>query len=306
MTSVRAITEIELPRLRPWRRGKVRELFDLGTELLVVATDRLSAFDVVFAQGIPDKGAILTRLSALWFERLADLVPHHMITADDGEIAQRVGSYPELAGRSMIVRKAEPIPLECVARGYITGSLYEAYRREGRHTLGLDLPEGLRNGDRLPEPIFTPATKSRSGHDVNLTREEARRLVGPELSDRLEALTLALYARAAEEALARGLILADTKFEFGLVDGEIVWIDEALTPDSSRYWPAEDWRPGGEQPSFDKQYVRAYLESIGWDKQPPAPQLPPDVIEATRERYREAFRRLTGRPWTGPGGPAEA
>ena len=276
--------------------GKVRDIVDLGDALLLIATDRISAFDYVLGSGIPDKGKVLTQLSAFWFDRTRDIIPNHVLTLD-------VSSYPEamrrhsdmLAGRSMLVRKTQPIPLECVARGYLSGSGWKEYVATGT-VCGVQLPPGLRESDRLPEPIFTPATKATSGHDINISEEEAARLVGPELVQRLRAYTLALYDHGVKHAESRGIILADTKFEFGqLPSGDLILIDEVMTPDSSRYWPRDQYAPGGPQPSFDKQYVRDYLEQIRWNKQPPVPSLPDDVVIRTRDKYLEAFRRLTDR-----------
>ncbi|HRI44247.1 MAG TPA: phosphoribosylaminoimidazolesuccinocarboxamide synthase [Fimbriimonadaceae bacterium] len=294
-----ALLETCLPGLAAPKRGKVREVYDLGDTLLIVATDRISAFDVVMANGVPDKGRILNQMSAFWFERFVDLCPNHLVAIDDDRIAARIGeawSEP-LRGRCAIARRAEVIPVECVARGYLTGSLYKEYRASGGGVHGLHLPSGLLDGDRLPEPIFSPATKATEGHDENISFEEMQDLVGQELAGRLRTLTLEIYSRAAEHAEAQGLILADTKFEFGLVDGELTWIDEALTPDSSRFWEESLWQPGRAQPSYDKQYVRDYLESIGWDKRPPGPTLPDDVIQRTREKYVEAYSRITGMPF---------
>jgi phosphoribosylaminoimidazole-succinocarboxamide synthase len=294
-----ALLETCLPGLPPPKRGKVREIYDLGDALLIVATDRISAFDVVMANGVPDKGRILNRMSAYWFRRFAGLCPNHLLTIDDAEVAERIGDAwtDDLRGRCAIARQAEVIPVECVARGYLTGSLYKEYRQSGGSVHGLDLPPGLLDGDRLPEPLFSPATKATEGHDENISFGEMESVVGGELAHRLRALTLEIYRQAAEHAESCGLILADTKFEFGLVEGELVWIDEALTPDSSRYWEKSLWRPGGPQPSYDKQYVRDYLESIGWEKRPPGPILPDEVIRRTREKYLEAFTRITGMPF---------
>jgi phosphoribosylaminoimidazole-succinocarboxamide synthase len=289
--------------LAPDRQGKVRDIYDLGDTLVFVATDRISAFDYVLGSGIPDKGRVLTQLSAFWFEQTHAIVPNHLLTLD-------VGAYPEpfarhgsvLAGRSMLVMKTRPIPIECVARGYLSGSGWKEYTATGR-VCGIDLPAGLRESDRLPAPIFTPATKADSGHDVNISEAEAGRLVGDGLIRRLRDLTLELYAFGARHAESRGIILADTKFEFGVnAAGDVILIDEVMTPDSSRYWPRDEYQPGGAQPSFDKQFVRDYLERIRWNKQPPVPTLPDDVVMGTRQRYLEAFRRLTGRelvnePW---------
>lgn len=261
----------------------------------MVATDRISAFDYVLGSGIPDKGKVLTQLSAFWFARTSDLVPNHLLTMDVQAYPGDLRLHGEvLAGRSMLVRKTTPVPIECVARGYLSGSGWKEYVATGS-VCGVQLPAGLRESDRLPTPIFTPATKADSGHDINISETEAGRLVGAELIARLRELTLALYSHGVSHAEARGIILADTKFEFGLVgDGQIILIDEVLTPDSSRYWPKDQYRPGGPQPSFDKQYVRDYLEQIRWNKQPPVPSLPEDVVMHTREKYLEAFRRLTG------------
>jgi phosphoribosylaminoimidazole-succinocarboxamide synthase len=286
------ISETNFSGLKLRGRGKVRDIYDLGDRLLIVATDRLSAFDVVLPTPIPDKGRVLTQISLFWFEKLADIVPHHVISAKDfsGQLAPYAAA---LKGRSMIVRRAEPIPIECVVRGYISGSGWKDYQRTGG-ICRIPLPPGLRESDRLPGPIFTPATKATSGHDENISFDETVARIGRPLAERLRGLSLALYRRAAAHAAAHGIIIADTKFEFGLLGGELIWIDEALTPDSSRFWPAGQYSPGRPQPSFDKQYVRDYLERIGWNKQPPAPVLPPDVVAATREKYREAYQRITG------------
>jgi phosphoribosylaminoimidazole-succinocarboxamide synthase len=289
------VTTTAFPGLPRFRTGKVRDVYDLGPVLLIVATDRVSAFDYVLSSGIPDKGKVLTQLSAFWFEFLRDVIPNHFLTLD-------VRAYPDaarpyaatLAGRSMLVRRTDPIEIECVARGYLSGSGWKEYASTGR-VCGIELPPGLRESDRLPEPIFTPATKASSGHDINIDHAEATRLVGdPALVARLSEVTLDLYRRAASHAESCGIILADTKFEFGRAAGELLLIDEALTPDSSRFWPADQYAPGGPQPSFDKQFVRDHLEAIGWNKQPPVPGLPPDVVERTRGKYLEAFQRLTG------------
>jgi phosphoribosylaminoimidazole-succinocarboxamide synthase len=289
------LLETRLNGLAPHRQGKVRDIFDFGDTLLIVATDRISAFDYVLGSGIPDKGKVLTQLSAFWFGRTADIVPNHLIATDVGSFPGEVRSQAELlAGRSMLVRKTSPVPIECVARGYLSGSGWKEYVAAGS-VCGITLPAGLRESDRLPEPIFTPATKATSGHDINISEAEAGTLIGDALVARLRALTLQLYARGAAHAESRGIILADTKFEFGLTErDDILLIDEVMTPDSSRYWPRDQYRPGGPQPSFDKQYVRDYLEEIRWNKQPPVPALPDDVVMRTRDKYLEAFRRLTG------------
>jgi phosphoribosylaminoimidazole-succinocarboxamide synthase len=274
----------------------VRDIYEVGDRLLMIATDRISAFDYVLGSGIPDKGKVLTQLSAFWFEQTRDIVPNHVIATD-------VACYPVelrahaaiLNGRSMLVRKTNPVPIECVARGYLSGSGWKDYVATGA-VCGIELPPGIRESERLPDPIFTPATKATSGHDVNISAAEAGRIVGDTLIATLRRLTLALYAFGTAHAESRGIILADTKFEFGLTeDGSVMLIDEVMTPDSSRYWPKDQYRPGGPQPSFDKQYVRDYLERIKWNKQPPVPSLPDDVVMGTREKYLEAFQRLAGR-----------
>jgi phosphoribosylaminoimidazole-succinocarboxamide synthase len=285
-------TKLPLP-LRT--RGKVRDIYDLGETLLFIATDRISAFDCVLGSGIPCKGRVLTQMSLFWFDFLKDIVPSHLLTADIGEFPRKVARYRKLLdGRSMLVKKAEMLPVECVARGYLAGSGWKEYQKTGKIS-DIPLPAGLRESDRLPEPIFTPATKATSGHDMNVPFRYVADLLGIELAGRLRDLTLEIYQRASDYALERGIILADTKFEFGFVDGELVLADEVLTPDSSRYWPADRYQPGGPQVSFDKQYVRDYLETLPWDKRPPAPSLPGDVVEKTSEKYQEAYARLTGR-----------
>ena len=290
------VIETRLNGVAPHRQGKVRDIYEAGDELLLVATDRISAFDYVLGSGIPDKGKVLTQLSAFWFEQTRDIVRNHLISIDVDALPPALrGDVEMLAGRSMLVRKTNPIPIECVARGYLSGSGWKDYRETGS-VCGVPLPTGLRESDRLPAPIFTPATKATSGHDVNISQAEAGRIIGEQLVATLRELTLQLYGFGAAHAEARGIILADTKFEFGLTgDGSIMLIDEAMTPDSSRYWPKDQFKPGGPQPSFDKQYVRDYLESIKWNKQPPVPSLPDDVVQNTRAKYLDAFRRLTGR-----------
>jgi phosphoribosylaminoimidazole-succinocarboxamide synthase len=277
-------------------RGKVRDVYRAGGRLVIVATDRISAFDYILATAIPRKGEVLTQLSIFWFDFLRDVVPTHFLTADVDAYPAPFPQYREqLERRSMLVVEAEMAPVECVARGYLSGSGWKEYRQQGT-VCGIALPAGLQESDRLPEPIFTPATKAQSGHDENISFEAMARLVGPDLAGRLHDLTLAIYSRAAAYALERGIIIADTKFEFGQAGGKLLLGDEVLTPDSSRFWPLETYRPGGPQFSYDKQYVRDYLESIRWNKQPPAPALPPDVAEKTGEKYEEAYRALTGRP----------
>ncbi len=273
-------------------RGKVRDLYEVGHCLLIVATDRLSAFDVVLPTPIPDKGRVLTQLSLFWFEKLRDVLPNHVISST--EFPPELAAHrEELAGRTILCRRTQPVPIECVVRGFLSGSGWRDYRATGK-VCGIPLPAGLRESDRLPDPIFTPATKATTGHDENIPFDQAAARVGGPLAEQLRAISLKLYRRAAAYAEPRGIILADTKFEFGRLDGELVWIDEALTPDSSRFWPAAGYQPGRAQPSFDKQYVRDYLERIGWSKQPPAPELPAEVVAATRSKYREAYRQLTG------------
>lgn len=290
---MKVITETQFAGLTPAARGKVRDIYDLGDKLLIVATDRLSAFDVILPTPIPDKGRVLTQLSLFWFNLLKDVVPNHVLSATD--FPAPFDKFKEdLAGRSMVVRKTNPLPIECVVRGYISGSGWKDYRATGR-ICGIALPAGLRESDRLPEPIFTPATKAASGHDENIPFEQAAALIGKELAEKVRAVSLEIYRRAAAYAEPRGIILADTKFEFGLLDNELIWIDEALTPDSSRFWSAALYSPGGPQASFDKQFVRDYLERMQWPKTPPGPELPPEVVSATRAKYREAFRILTGR-----------
>ena len=295
MLSTAPLLETNLDGLTLHRRGKVRDVYELGDDLLIVATDRISAFDYVLGSGIPDKGKVLTQLSGFWFERMGDLVPHHLISMDaDSFPAPARRHAAQLRGRTMLVRRTDPVPIECVARGYLSGSGWKEYQQTGS-VCGVPLPAGLRESDRLPDPIFTPATKADSGHDINISEEEAGRLVGADLMARLKALTLEIYRRGVGHAESKGIIIADTKFEFGLVGGEIVLIDEVLTPDSSRFWPRSQYEPGHGQPSFDKQYVRDYLEQIKWNKQPPVPSLPDDVVQRTREKYVEAFRLLSGR-----------
>jgi phosphoribosylaminoimidazole-succinocarboxamide synthase len=288
----RILRETHFAGLEPSARGKVRDIYDLGDQLLIVATDRLSAFDVILPTPISDKGRVLTQLSLFWFDLFKDVIPNHVLSAD--HFPAPFNAYrDELAGRSMIVRKTEPLPVECVVRGYVSGSGWKDYAATGKIS-GIELPPGLRESDRLPAPIFTPSTKAAAGHDQNISFEQVGSLIGQELATQAKAVSIDLYQRAAAYAEPRGVILADTKFEFGLVDGELMWIDEALTPDSSRFWPAAQYKPGGAQPSFDKQFVRDYLERIRWTKVPPAPELPPEVVAATSEKYLEAFRILTG------------
>jgi len=294
---MRVVRETNFGGITPAARGKVRDIYDLGDKLLIVASDRLSAFDVVLPTGIPDKGRVLTQLSLFWFELLRDVIPNHILSAT--EFPAPFDAYKsELAGRSMVVRKTQPLPIECVVRGYVSGSGWKDYRATGK-ICGIDLPNGLIESDRLPEPIFTPATKAETGHDENISFEQAATMVGRELAEKVRDVSLTIYKRAAKYAEPRGVILADTKFEFGLLknasgEDELIWIDEALTPDSSRFWPAAHYEPGGPQPSFDKQFVRDYLERIQWSKTPPGPELPPEIVALTSAKYREAYRVLTG------------
>jgi phosphoribosylaminoimidazole-succinocarboxamide synthase len=274
-------------------RGKVRDIYEVGEHLLIVATDRLSAFDVILPTPIPDKGRVLTQLSLFWFEKLAGVLPHHVLNARDftGPLAPYAD---ELRGRAMLVRKTKPIAVECVVRGYLAGSGWKDYQKTGA-VCGISLPGGLRESERLPEPIFTPSTKATSGHDENISFQEVAGMIGNRLAERLRNVSLEIYRQAVEYAAEHGILIADTKFEFGLEGGELLWIDEALTPDSSRFWPAAGYQPGRAQPSFDKQFVRDYLERCGWSKTPPAPELPGEVVAATQGKYREAYRRLVGR-----------
>jgi phosphoribosylaminoimidazole-succinocarboxamide synthase len=290
----RTLREITLPGLAKLRSGKVREVFDLGENLLFVATDRLSAFDVILPDPIPDKGGVLNQISAFWFERM-NFVQSHFITADFAQFPEELQAQRELlAGRSMIVRKAKPLPVECVVRGYLAGSGWKDYQASGA-VCGHQLPAGLRLASELPEPIFTPSTKNEAGHDLNIDWAQCCELIGQSLARKVRDLSLRIYLAGKEYAQSRGLIVADTKFEFGLTNGELILIDECLTPDSSRFWPADSYAPGKSPPSFDKQFVRDYLETLDWNKASPGPSLPKDVIEKTSAKYREAFQRLTGR-----------
>ena len=290
--AMRVLSETQFAGLTPSARGKVRDIYDLGDKLLIVATDRLSAFDVILPTPIPDKGKVLTQLSLFWFDLLKNVIPNHVLSAT--EFPAPFDKFKEeLAGRAMVVRKTKPLPIECVVRGYVSGSGWKDYRVTGK-ICGIALPTGLRESDRLPEPIFTPATKAASGHDENISFEQAAAMIGKELAERVRSVSLEIYRRAAAYAEPRGIIVADTKFEFGLLNNELMWIDEALTPDSSRFWPAAHYSPGGPQSSFDKQFVRDYLERMRWPKTPPGPELPPEVVSATRDKYREAYRILTG------------
>ena len=289
------ITSTSLPGIEHVASGKVREVYAIEGNLLIVATDRISAFDCILPQGIPGKGRVLTAMSLFWFDLLRDVVPNHLIATDVDDYPAALHPFrDQLEGRSMYVKRCRMEPVECVARGYVSGSGWKDYKRTGA-ICGIPLPPGLLESDRLPEPIFTPASKAQSGHDENISFEEAAAVIGLETATLLRDLTLRIYARAAEHAESRGIILADTKFEFGWHGSELLLGDEVLTPDSSRYWPRASYKPGGPQPSFDKQFVRDYLETLPWNKQPPAPDLPPHVIEGTSEKYLEAYRRITGR-----------
>jgi len=287
--------ETELPGLELLSRGKVRDIYAVGDYLVIVASDRLSAFDYILPTPIQDKGKVLTQLTLFWLDLIGDITPNHSVSADVADYPERFWPHRfQLEGRSMLVRRASMIPIECVARGYLSGSGWKEYQKQGT-ICGIPLPPGLRESDRLPQPIFTPATKAQSGHDENISFEAAVAIAGRSVAEQLRSLTLHIYDRAAEYAETRGIIIADTKLEFGLIGGQIVLADEVLTPDSSRFWPRATYQPGGPQPSYDKQYVRDYLESIHWDKQPPAPELPPEVARKTSEKYREAYRVLTGK-----------
>jgi phosphoribosylaminoimidazole-succinocarboxamide synthase len=284
--------------------GKVRDCYDAGGgRLLMVTSDRISAFDVVMAEPIPDKGRVLTGLSVFFFRLLADLAPNHLISTDPSDFPRETAALGDLEGRAMLVRGAEMLPLECIVRGYLTGSAWREYSRQGTMH-GSPLPKGLRESDRLPEPVFTPSTKATVGHDENISVEEAGQLVGAELVERARRLSLEAYERGAARALERGIIVADTKFELGFIDGELALCDEVLTPDSSRFWPVDAWSPGSTPPSFDKQPLRDWLEGTGWDKKPPPPSLPPEVVEATSRRYREAYERITSQSLPGAVSPA--
>lgn len=290
------VSETELSGLKLLRRGKVRDLYEYGDKLLLIATDRISAFDVVLPTPIPMKGAVLTQLSQFWFDMMRDLVPNHLISTDVAEFPEDLQRFRDvLSLRSMLSVKADMFAIECVVRGYLAGSGWKEYQESGA-VCGIPLPSGLKECDRLPEPIFTPATKADSGHDMNISFDQAANIVGHDQAEKLRDLTFSIYSRASEYALKRGIIIADVKFEFGIYNGEIILCDEVLTPDSSRFWPLDSYRPGEPQPSFDKQYVRDYLEQIHFDKRPPGPELPPSVVRGTMEKYLEAYRLLTGKP----------
>ncbi len=288
------LLQLELPGIKKLKSGKVREVFDLGEKLLFVATDRISAFDCIMPNGIPRKGEVLTQISYFWFNQTAELVPNHLAAKATDSLPSVLTSYAaQLAGRSMIVKKTNPLAIECVVRGYLCGSGWKDYKKTGA-VCGIQLPVGLQDSSRLPQPIFTPATKAETGHDENISFEQACEITGREIAEKARDLSLKIYAFAADYALKRGIIIADTKFEFGLYNGSLILIDEVLTPDSSRFWPADQYQPGRAQPSFDKQFVRDYLETLSWNKQPPAPALPPEVVARTTEKYLEAYQKLTG------------
>lgn len=289
------LLETALPGFQLHARGKVRDVYAIGENLLFIATDRISAFDCILPTGIPGKGRVLTQISMFWFDLLKEIVPTHFVTASVDEYPEPLRAFrDQLEGRSMLVRRAKMFDAECVARGYVSGSGWKDYRKTGA-ICGIPLPAGLKESDKLPEPIFTPATKAQTGHDENIGFEEFKAITGP-MAETLRDLTLRIYKRASEYAETRGIILADTKFEFGMIGDQLVLADEVLTPDSSRFWPKDTYNPGGPQPSYDKQYVRDYLETLDWDKRPPAPPLPPEVAERTAAKYRQAYEALTGRP----------
>ena len=288
------LQQLDLPGVPKVRSGKVREMFDLGDRLLMVASDRISAYDVVMPNGIPRKGEVLTLFSHFWFDRAADLVPNHLLSKADEPLPEAVQSHADQIGRrAMVVKKAQPLAIECVVRGYLAGSGWKEYQKQGT-VCGISLPDGLENSSQLPEPIFTPATKAEEGHDENISFDEAVNIVGKNVAEQARELSIKLYERGRHHAAEKGIIIADTKFEFGIFEGELILIDEVLTPDSSRFWPADLYAPGKSQPSFDKQFVRDYLETLDWDKTPPGPELPADIVQKTSEKYIEAYTRVTG------------
>ncbi|PIQ90695.1 MAG: phosphoribosylaminoimidazolesuccinocarboxamide synthase [Candidatus Omnitrophica bacterium CG11_big_fil_rev_8_21_14_0_20_41_12] len=279
--------------LKLFRRGKVRDVYDLGEHLLIVSTDRISCFDVVLPSGIPDKGKVLTAISVFWFDFIKNIIAHHLICTEVGKYPQQLQKYrTQLEGRSMLVLKTKPLAVECVVRGYLSGSGWKEYK-DKQSVCGINLPEGLKESDKLPEVIFTPSTKADVGHDQDINQKYVEDLVGVELAGQLKGVSIDIYKTASSYALQKGIIIADTKFEFGIANGKMILIDEVLTPDSSRFWPLSGYRPGGPQPSFDKQFVRDYLETLNWDKTPPAPELPADIIKKTSEKYRDAYQKLT-------------
>jgi phosphoribosylaminoimidazole-succinocarboxamide synthase len=295
MTIGTPILQLDLPGIKKVRSGKVREVFDLGDRFLLVASDRISAFDVIMPNGIPRKGEVLTQLSHFWFGKFAGLVPNHLLAGADDPLPANLQTYAaQLAGRSMIVKKAKPLAIECIVRGYLSGSGWKEYKKS-QTVCGLPLPAGLTESAELPEPIFTPSTKAEAGHDENISFAEAAKIVGTEFATQARDLSLKIYRAGRDYARERGIIIADTKFEFGIFEGKLILIDEVLTPDSSRFWPADQYTPGRGQPSFDKQFVRDYLETLAWDKTPPGPQLPEEVVAKTSAKYLEAYERLTGK-----------
>ena len=288
------LLQLDLPGVPKVRSGKVREMFDLGDRLLMVASDRISAYDVVMPNGIPRKGEVLTMFSHFWFNRVADLVPNHLLANADEPLPETVQSHADQIGRrAMVVKKAQPLAIECVVRGYLAGSGWKEYQKQGT-VCGISLPDGLENSSQLPDPIFTPATKAEEGHDENINFDEAVNIVGKNIAEQARELSIELYKRGRDHASEKGIIIADTKFEFGIFEGELILIDEVLTPDSSRFWPADLYAPGKSQPSFDKQFVRDYLETLDWDKTPPGPELPAEIVQKTSEKYIEAYTRVTG------------
>ena len=290
----KVILKTDLKDIKLFKRGKVRDVYDLGDSLLIISSDRISCFDVVLPNGIPDKGCVLTQVSNFWFDFIKDITPHHIITINVNQFPEILQPYKEiLQGRSMIVKKAKSIPIECVVRGYLSGSGWKDYKKTGI-VGGIKLPAGLKESEKLPQPIFSPATKEEEGHDINVTEEDVSKAVGKDITARLKEISLSIYRKARRYAEEKGIIIADTKFEFGIFNNNIILIDEVLTPDSSRFWPKDEYSPGGPQPSFDKQFVRDYLETLDWDKTPPAPELPPEIIQKTREKYLQALLLLTG------------
>jgi phosphoribosylaminoimidazole-succinocarboxamide synthase len=296
---MQTVLQTSIPELELVARGKVRDVYAVGDDkLLMIATDRISAFDCVLGSPIPGKGVVLTQISLFWFDFLRDLTPNHLISADVDEYPEHLQKYrDQLEGRSMLVHRANMVNIECVARGYLAGSGWKEYKKS-KSVCGLPLPDGLLESSRLPEPLFTPSTKAQSGHDENISIEQAGEIVGADLAERLKDMTLAIYSTAAAYAVTRGILLADTKFEFGFLNGQLILADEVLTPDSSRFWPSSEYQPGGAQSSFDKQFVRDYLETLTWNKQPPAPELPEEIVRKTQQKYLEAYERLTGRTLT--------
>jgi phosphoribosylaminoimidazole-succinocarboxamide synthase len=296
MSNTTAVLQLDLPGIKKIKSGKVREMFDLGDHYLMVATDRISAFDVILPNGIPRKGEVLTQISHFWFDRVASLVPNHRVNLPNDPLPASLQPYADtVQRRSMIVKKAQPLAIECVVRGYLAGSGWKEYRKS-QTVCGLPLPAGLQESSELPEPIFTPATKAETGHDENIPFEEAARIVGQDIAERVRTLSIEIYSQARAYARERGIIIADTKFEFGIFNGDLILIDEVLTPDSSRFWPADEYAAGKNQPSFDKQFVRDYLETLNWNKQAPGPTLPDDIAEKTSAKYVESYERLTGKP----------